>query len=59
MFLSGFIVMDKFEELYFIVFSCYCFEEVYKRGIYNVLGELSFNWENDDIDLILLVFVVV
>ena len=50
---SGFIVMDKLEELYSIAFSCNCFEEAYKRGIYNELGELRFSWGND-IDSILL-----
>lgn len=55
--------MDKLEELYSIAFSCNCFEEAYKRGIYNALGELpqtfSFTWENDDIDSILLALTVV
>ena len=60
---SGFVTMDKLEELYSIVFSCNCFEEAYKRGIYNALGEslqiLNFRWENDDLDSILLAFTVV
>ena len=55
--------MDKLEELYSIAFSCNCFEEIYKRGIYNALGELlqtfSFSWENDDIDSLLLALAVV
>lgn len=52
-------MMDKLEELYPIAFSCHCFEEAYKRGIYNALGELSFNCENDDIHSILLALAVV
>lgn len=52
-------MMDKLEELYSIAFSCHCFEEAYKRGIYNALGELSFNCENDDIHSILLALAVV
>ena len=51
--------MDKLEKLYSIAFSCNCFEEAYKRGIFNALGEMSFNWENDDIDSILLALTVV
>ena len=51
--------MDKLEKLYSIAFSCNCFEEAYKRGIYNALGEVSFCWENDDIDSILLALTVV
>ena len=50
--------MDKLEELYSFAFSCNCFEEAYKRGIYNALGELSFSKENDD-DSILLALTVV
>ena len=55
---SGVVVMDNLEELYSIAFSCNCFEEAYKRGIYNALGELSFSKENDD-DSILLALAVV
>ena len=60
---SGFIAMDKLEELYSIAFSCNCFEEAYKRGVYNGLGNLlktsSFTRENDDIDSVLLALAVV
>jgi len=55
--------MDKLGELYSIAFSCNCFEEAYKRGVYNGLGNLlktcSFTRENDDIDSVLLALAVV
>lgn len=55
--------MDKLEELYSIALSCNCFEEAYKRGVYDALGDLlqtfSFTWKNDDIDSMLLALTVV
>ena len=50
----------KLEELYSIAFSSNCFEEAYKRGVFNALGDLLQICEsNDDIDSILLAFTVV
>ena len=53
--------MDKLEELYFIAFNCNCFEEAYKRGVYDWLGNLqqTLTWENDNIDSTLLALTVV
>lgn len=54
--------MDKLEELYSIAFSSSCFEEAFKRGVFNALGDLVQTCESSrrhDIDSILLGFTVV
>ncbi|XP_078368477.1 uncharacterized protein LOC144652228 isoform X2 [Oculina patagonica] len=55
--------MDRLEELYFLAFNCNCFEEVYKRRVFDMLGDfkqtLTWDRENGGIDSILLALTVV
>lgn len=54
------MVMDQLEELYFIAFSCNCFEAAYKRGVCDVLDfQQTHIWENGDTDSTLLAFTIV
>lgn len=56
--------MDKLEELYFIAFNYNCLEEVYKRGIWDLLGDClqcpqDPILENTDVDTTLLALTVI
>lgn len=55
------MTMDRLEELYFLAFNCNCFEEAYKRGVYDLLGDLqqTLTLENDNINSILLALTAV
>lgn len=51
--------MDKLEELYYVAFNSNCFEEAYKRRVYDLLGEVEFQQGTADTDSLLLSLTVV
>ena len=51
--LNRFLVMDKLEELYSLVFSSSCFKEAYQKRIFDTLGDLNPHQSQSTIDIAL------
>ena len=49
--LNRFLVMDKLEELYSLVFSSSCFKEAYQKRIFDTLGDLNPHQSQSTIDI--------